>query len=110
MRLDFGYFAGDSVISGMATLMLPFASPSVAGVRSAGHAVNTSWNFWALDDAAQLRTAVDRMRVNTAIGFRNLVPVHTLALDMSTVILGSCGMLALRSLSPDGDADRRHTC
>ena len=77
---------------------------TVHWVRSAGHAVNTSWNFGALDDAAQLRTAVDRMRVNTAIGFRNLVPVHTLALDMSTVILGSCGMLALRSAQPGSDA------
>jgi hypothetical protein len=63
---------GDTVILNGATLHW---------VRSAGFAVNSSWNF-GVRDAKQMQLAIERDAINVELGIRNIVPLRSLAIQL----------------------------
>lgn len=63
---------GDTVILNGATLHW---------VRSAGFAVNSSWNF-GVRDADQMELAIERDAINVKLGIRNIVPLRSLAIQL----------------------------
>jgi hypothetical protein len=65
-------------------------------VRALGFSFHFSWNF-GLASFRQLDLALDRYNANLAIDMRNLVPMHTLLLDLAREILDPQSQVGVRA-------------